>query len=62
VTARSVCVWEGESELRLHQLFPTSGRDPHEGRGRSDVGWPEGFVENSIIMKKIKIFIYIQTD
>ena len=34
------------------QWFPTSGRDPNQGRGGSDVGSGEGFMENAIIMKK----------
>jgi hypothetical protein len=32
--------------------FPTSGRDPNEGRGDSDVRSREGFMENSTIKKK----------
>ena len=37
-------------------VVPTSGRDPNQGRGvgGSDVGSREGFMDNSIIMKKSK--------
>jgi hypothetical protein len=34
------------------QWFPTSGRDPNQGRGVSDVWSQGGFVENSINIKK----------
>jgi hypothetical protein len=44
-------------DKRLYQWFPTSGRDPNQDRGESDVGSQEGFMENSIIMKKSKFFI-----
>jgi hypothetical protein len=36
----------------LRQWFPTSGRDSNQGRGGSDVGSREVFMENSIIIKK----------
>jgi hypothetical protein len=36
----------------VHQWFTPLGRDPNEGRGGSDVVSQEGFMENSIIMKK----------
>jgi len=32
------------------QCFPTSGREPNQGRGGSDVGLREGFMKNSINM------------
>jgi hypothetical protein len=40
------------------QRFPTSGRDPNQGRGGSAVGSRECFMENLVIMKnKIKVCI-----
>ena len=39
----------------MDQWFPPSGRDPNQGPGASDVGSREGFLENSIIIKKITI-------
>lgn len=30
--------------------FPTSGHDPNQGGGDSDIGLQEGFLENSLIM------------
>jgi hypothetical protein len=41
----------------VNQWFPTSDCDPNEGRGGCDVGAREGFIENPIIMEKIKNFI-----
>jgi hypothetical protein len=35
----------------LDQWFPTSGRDPNQDQGRSDVGSREACTEKSIIMK-----------
>jgi hypothetical protein len=46
----------------LHQMFRISGRDPRKGRGVSDVGSREGFMENSIIIKNVKTSIYIQIE
>jgi hypothetical protein len=46
--------WESQN-VRTHcikQRFPTPGRDPNQGRGGSDVGSREGFMENSIIIKR----------
>jgi hypothetical protein len=41
----------------LKQWFPTSGRDPNLGRGGCDAGSRDGFIENSIIMKKNSKFV-----
>jgi hypothetical protein len=41
----------------LYQWFPTCGRFPNQGGGVSDVGSREGFMENSIIMKKKLKFV-----
>jgi hypothetical protein len=60
VTCNNHVISEGKKDgsRALSQWFPTSGRDPNQGRGVSDVGSREGFLKNSIIMKKnINIFI-----
>ena len=38
----------------MNQWVPKSGSDPNEVRGGFDVGSREGFMENLIIMKKLK--------
>ena len=38
----------------LMQWFPSSGRDPDEGRGGPDVESQDSFREDSIIMPKFK--------
>jgi hypothetical protein len=48
---------EVEEEPDLHQWFPTSGRDPHQGRGVSDVGSREGCTENWIIIENQNIYL-----
>jgi hypothetical protein len=40
--------------LYVGQWFPTSGRDPNQSRGGSDIASREGFMENSIIMGEKK--------
>jgi len=41
----------------LSKWFPTSGRDPNEGRRGSDVGSRDSFVQNSIIMGEKSKFV-----
>jgi hypothetical protein len=44
---------EKEGSRCVEQWFPTSGRDPNQARGSSDLGSREGFMENSIIMYEL---------
>ena len=44
--------------VSLERWFPTSGRDPNEGRGGSNVGTRDGFMENCMSMIKISKLLY----
>ena len=53
----SICIFLQGPQISLHQWFPTSGRDPNQGCGWSDVRSRDGFMENSIIMKRKSKFM-----
>ena len=46
-TCKTAVPWES-----VQLWFPTSGRDPNQGRRGSDVESREGFMENSIVIQK----------